>query len=133
MKRARHIRAFILLEAMLAVAVFSIGVIALGNCVQNCIVAERVKEEDARARRILENRMAEIEAGSVPIADKASEELKGMFAGMTLKTTRVPLKRKNEKNAEVFGLFAITLTLSWMTDGLEQSKVLSFYVYPRQQ
>lgn len=131
MKTRRTSAAFILLEAMIAVAVFAIGVIALGNCVQNCLVGERLKEDDARARRILENRMVELEAGSLPITDKASEELKGMFSGMTLKTTRVPLKRKNEKNQEVFGLFAITLQLTWKFDGKEQSKELTFYVYPQ--
>jgi Tfp pilus assembly protein PilV len=124
-----------LLEAMIAVSIFAIGVIGLGNCVQNCLFAERVKEDDARARRILENRMAEIEAGALPITDKASEELKGAFEGMTLKTTRVPLKRKNEKvpPQELFGLFSIKLELSWKTDGQDQSKELTFYVYPRQQ
>lgn len=133
MSRSLSLRGFVLLEAMIAVAVFSIGVIALGSGVQNCIVAERVKEEDARARRILDNRMAEIEAGSVVVTDKASEELKGMFAGMTLKTTRVPLKRKNEKNQEIFGIFVVTLRLSWKTEGQEQIKELTFYVYPRQR
>ena len=52
---------------------------------------------------------------------------------MTLKTTRVPLKRKNEKNQEIFGIFVVTLRLSWKTEGKEQIKELTFYVYPRQR
>jgi hypothetical protein len=134
MKRARFSNAaFLLLEAMLAVAIFSIGIIALGKCVQNCLLAVRVKEEDARARRFLENRMAEIEQGSVVVTDKGTEELKGMFSGMVLKTTRVPLKLKNEKKQEMFGLFHITLSLAWKSGGNDQMRELSFYVYPRQQ
>jgi hypothetical protein len=118
---------------MIATFIFAIGVIALGHCVENCLSAQRIKEDDARARRLLENRMAEIEAGSAVVTDKATEELKGMFAGMTLKTTRVPLKKKNEKEQELFGLFQMNLQLTWKADGQEQVKELTFYVYPRQR
>ncbi len=126
-------RGFVLLEAMIAVAVFSIGVLALGRCVENCIVAERVKVEDEHARRFLLNRMAEIEQGSIVVNDKATEELKGAFAGMSLKTTRVPLKFKNENKQELFGLFSVTLELAWKSGGQELSRDLTFYVYPQQR
>ena len=129
MKRPVFHRGFVLLEAMIAVAVFSIGVLALGRCVQNCIVAERAKVEDEHARRFLMNRMAEIEHGSVVLQDKATEELKGAFAGMVLKTTRVPLKKKNEKKQELPGLFVVTLELAWKSNGQDQSKDLTFYVF----
>ena len=133
MKRRRNQRGFVLLEAMIAVAIFSIGVLALGRCVEQCINAEMVKVEDERARRFLASRMAEIEQGSVILQDKATEELKGEFEGMLLRTTRVPLKKKNEDNKELFGLFGITLELVWKNKGQEQSRELNFYVYPRQQ
>ena len=133
MKRRLFPRGFVLLEAMIAVAMFSIGVLALGRCVQNCIKAEMIKVEDERARRFLSNRMAEIEQGSVVMRDKETEELKGEFEGMSLRTTRVPLKKKNEDNKELFGLFAITLELVWKTNGEPRSRELNFYVYPRQQ
>ena len=74
MKRLKFQRGFVLLEAMIAVAVFSIGVLALGRCVEQCITAEMIKEEDERARRFLASRMAEIEQGSVVVTDKATEE-----------------------------------------------------------
>ena len=133
MKRRLFSHAFVLLEAMIAVAMFSIGVLALGKCVENCIVAEMIKVEDERARRFLSNRMAEIEMGSVVMRDKESEELKGEFEGMTLKTTRVALKKKNEDGKELFGIFAITLELEWKNKGQLRARELSFYVYPRQQ
>ena len=133
MKRRRNQRGFVLLEAMIAVAIFSIGVLALGRCVEQCINAEMVKVEDERARRFLASRMAEIEQGSVILQDKATEELKGEFEGMLLRTTRVPLKKKNEDNKELFGLFGIMLELVWKNKGQEQSRELNFYVYPRQQ
>lgn len=132
MKRPVFQRGVVLIEAMIAVAIFSVGVLALGRCVEQCITAEMIKEEDERARRFLASRMAEIEQGSVIVTDKATEELKGEFEGMVLRTTRVPLKKKNEDNKELFGLFAITLELVWKNKGQEQARELNFYVYPRQ-
>src|SRR5438093_754467 len=115
---------FVLLEAMIAVAVFAIGVIALGRCLENCIVADTMKEDDARARRALENEMALIEAQAKPLSDSATEEMKGMFAGMTMKTKRTQLKEKNEKDQEIFGLYDVMLEVTWMGGGEKQSKQL---------
>lgn len=125
---------FILMEVMLAVAVFAIGVIVLGECVQRCIAAEVEKQEGVRVQRLLENRMAEIQAGAIPLADSSTEELKGMFAGMTLVTTREPLKRKNEKDQELLNLFLVKTQVSWMSASREkESRALEFYVYQRQR
>jgi len=125
-------RAFILFESMLAVAIFSLAVLALGKCVDNCMRAEILKEQDSRARRFLENRMAEIEAGAVPLDDKTlTVELKDAFAGMTLKQSRAPLQRKNEKKQDIVGLYTVTLDLSWVYRGDKQSRTLAFYVFPK--
>ena len=125
-------RGFVLFEVILAVAVFTIGVLALGRCVENCIRAESAKESDSRARRVLENRMAEIEAGAVALSESSTQELKGPFAGMTLKTKRAPLKEKNEKNQDLLGLYTVSLEVLWKdSEGNERSRILEFYHYPR--
>lgn len=128
-------RGFVLLEAMLAVVIFSLGVLALGKCVSNCLSAERLKQEDVRAGRILANRMAEIEAGIITLADTTTEKLKEkeMGEGMTLKTTRVPVKKKNERGQELTNLFLVTLTLSWESDGEKHDRELMFYVHPKRR
>ncbi len=131
-KRNERRRAgFVLLEAMIAVAIFALGVISLGRCVSNCVAAERFKAEDARARRVLENRMAEIEAESVTIANASEEKLKAPFEGMTLKQRRVELKKKNEKKVEMTGLYAVMLEVTWLSDRETQSRQMTFYVHPR--
>ena len=136
--RARQ-RGVMLLEALLAVTIFAIGVITLGRCVSNCIVAERMQEEDGLARRALENRWAEIESGAVPLnaagggSTSSSEELKGPFAGMTMKMTSVPVQKKNEREEKIEGISAVTLTVTWQSGGEEQSKELIFYEYPRKK
>jgi hypothetical protein len=127
-------RAFILFEAMLAVTIFSLAVLGLGKCVQNCLRAELLKEEDIRARRCLANRMAEVEAQAVNLnKGETTEDLKDAFAGMTLKQKRVEVKRKNEKGQNIAGLFLVTLDLSWKSRGETQTRTLQFYVYPRPQ
>jgi Tfp pilus assembly protein PilV len=126
--RPRRQSGYLLLEAMLAVAIFAIGVITLGKSVNNCLLAERAKQEDGRARQALANRMAEIEAGAVALSDNATEDLKGSFAGMKMKQTRVALKKKNEKNQELIGLFGVTLEVSWDNNGTKESRDLQFYV-----
>jgi Tfp pilus assembly protein PilV len=129
----RRRRGFMLLEALLAVTIFSLGVITLGRCVSNCVSAERLKEEDALARRALENRWAEIESGAVPLAESTTEELKGAFAGMKMKMVSVPVVKKNEKDEKIEGISAVTLEVTWESDHEEQTKELMFYVYPRRK
>lgn len=114
---------------MLATAVFAIAVLALGRCVDNCVRADMLMQDEERARRALENRMAEIEAGAVAITDPVTDE----FEGMTLKQSREELKRKNEKGQDITGLFRISLDLSWTTRGESRTRNLQFYVYPRQR
>lgn len=139
MKRAfasqsrRDERGFWLLEAVLAVAIFALGMIALGQCLNNCLIAERIKQDDWRAKRALENRMIEIEAGAVSAEEGKTEELKGAYEGMKMRQTRVPLKRKNENKQDISGLFEMKLELTWTSDGQELLRELTFYVYPRQR
>lgn len=134
MTRTRHHlrrRSFVLLEAMLAVAIFAIGVITLGRCVSNCLAAEQLKAEDERVRRALQNRMAEIESGAVQLTNPITEELKGPFAGLTLEQTASAVEKTNEKQEELSGILDVHLRVSW--SGGAESRELSFYVLPRQR
>ena len=124
--------AFVLMEAMLAVAIFAIGVLTLGRCVSNCLAAEQFKVEDARARRALENRVAEIEAGAVPLNKSLTEKLTGEFAGLELQQAARPLKMKNEKGEDLTGLLAVTLQVTWRVSGEARSRELIFYVPSRE-
>ena len=126
-------RGFVLLETVLAVGVFSIGVVALGWCVDNCILADTAKEQDNRARRALENEMALIESGAKPLANTSVEELKGMFQGLTLKTTRAPLKEKNEKKQEIVGIYEVRLEVEWKIRDEKYRREVEFYYQPKQR
>ena len=113
--------------------VFSIGVVALGWCVDNCILADTAKEQDNRARRALENEMALIESGAKPLANTSVEDLKGMFQGLTLKTTRSPLKEKNEKKQEIIGIYEVKLEVEWKIRDEKYPREVEFYYQPKQR
>jgi Tfp pilus assembly protein PilV len=129
----RRQRGFMLLEAMLAVTIFALGVITLGRCVNQCVSAERLKQEDELARRLLENRWAEIESGVGALPTDAVEEFDetSPFHLLKIHVVSTPLELTNENDEIVDGIYNVTLTVTWMSDGDEQSKELSFYYYPR--
>jgi prepilin-type N-terminal cleavage/methylation domain-containing protein len=133
--RSLHLRrrGFMLFESLLAVTIFTIAVLALAKCVNNCMRAEMQMREDDRARRALENRMAEIEAGAVQVSDEKSEDLKSPFDGMTITQSRKALKWKNEKEEDIPGLYEMNLKLTWDYRGEKSERTLLFYVAPRQR
>jgi hypothetical protein len=120
-------RGFALLEALLAVAIFALGILSLGRCIAQGLTVERLKGEDERVYRILENRAAEIETGAVA-PTKAREEI----GGVTLTQTQEALHKKDEHGAELANLSVVTLEAAWLSDGQKQSRTLNFYVWSRQ-
>src|SRR5436309_15725013 len=69
--RARSRYAFALYEVLLGVAIFALGVIALGRAVENCISASTISSEENVVRQILSDRMAQVQAASaVPETEK---------------------------------------------------------------
>src|SRR5262252_1814968 len=72
--RGGRFNAFALYEVLIGVAIFAIGVIALGHAVENCLNASSLSTEEARVREVLWNRMAEIQTS--PGSPDASKETK---------------------------------------------------------
>ncbi len=122
-----------LLEAMLAVAIFALAVIGLSRCVENCMRSERIRREEGLAQRVLANFQTQIETEALPLADTMTEQLKGAWAGMTLNITREQMKLQNEKEQELFGLYKVHLDVSWKAGRETVHRELSFIVYPKQQ
>ena len=137
MKALRHSRkksaGFMLLEAMLAVAIFALAVIGLSRCVQNCMRSERIRREEGLAQRVLANYQTQIETEALPLADTMTEPLKGAWAGMTMNITRDQMKLLNEKEQELFGLYKVRLDVSWKAGSETVHRDLSVIVYPKQR
>ena len=129
MIKRRRSGGFLLLETMVGVAVFAIGVLALAKCVDNCLNAEMAKRQDQRARLALENRLAEIEAGASSVEEETEDKLEGMFKGITIKQKRTPLPLKNKDDTEVTGMYTVTVDAIWKDAGIVQRKTMNLYVY----
>jgi Tfp pilus assembly protein PilV len=120
--------AFALYEVVIGVLIFSIGVLALGRCVQNCLNASAITAEDERVRLILSNRMAEIQA-TPGFPDPSSEtKIDTGYGPVKLVQKSVPAGL-TENNLELSGITLVTLTVQWAREGIAQSRQLQFYVY----
>src|SRR2546421_9718545 len=83
-------RAFALYEVLLGVAIFAIGVIALGRAVQNCLNASTISAEEKAVQQILSDRMGEVQAAStVPDAQKEFK-VNGSYGVVRLVQKTVP-------------------------------------------
>ena len=122
-------RGFILLDTLLGVTIFVVGILFLGKAVNNCLDAQSARKEDQRARLVLENRLAEIEAGTVRLEDDVTLKTEGMFEGITIRQERDVLEEYNEEDEALGGLWLVTLTANWRSQGQRQQKQLTFYVY----
>jgi Tfp pilus assembly protein PilV len=119
---------FALYEVLIGVAIFAIGVLALGRCVENCLNASALNAEDERVRLILSNRMAEIQT-TPGFPDSASEKkIDTGYGPVKLVEKTVPAGLK-EDNLELAGISLVTLTAQWTRDGIAQSRQIQFYVY----
>lgn len=128
-KHSRSRSGFLLLETMIGVAIFTLGVLVMGWCMENCLNAEIVRNMDQLARVALENRMSEVEGGVVVVGDEAFDEaLSGRFQGITIRHSRVPVEIENEKREKLSNLFEVYLEATWNTPVGQQSKMISFYV-----
>jgi len=128
-RRATATCAFALYEVLIGVAVFALGVIALGRAVENCINASTISAEDNVVRQILSDRMAEVQAASaVPDAEKEFK-IDTNYGRVILDQKTVPATLTEPDNTLVTGMNIVTLTAHWEHAGVPESKEIQFYVY----
>jgi Tfp pilus assembly protein PilV len=120
---------FALYEVLLGVAIFAIGVLALGRAVENCLNATTINAEENRVRQILANRMAEIQTSpGHPDAEKETKVDSG-YGQVTLIQKTGSAKLQDENGADLTGIDLVTLIAKWSRAGSDQSRQLQFYVY----
>jgi Tfp pilus assembly protein PilV len=120
---------FALYEVLLGVAIFAVGVLALGRAVENCMNASMLNAEEDAVRQILSNRMAEIQAAR-GAPDSAKEFKVDSGYGMVKllqKSASAELTEPN--NTQLNGIDLVILTAQWQRGGVSQSKQIKFYVY----
>ena len=129
MSKIRGQLAFALYEVLLGVAIFAIGVIALGRAVQNCLNASTISSEEQVIRQILSDRMAEVQAA--PVVPDAEKEFKinSNYGTVRLTQKTAPAGLTEADNTVINGINVVTLTARWQHGGTQQSKQIQFYVY----
>ena len=125
----RSKKAFALYEVLIGLAIFSLGVLALGRSVQNCLNASGLNAEEDRVRQILADRMAELQATpGFPDAKKETKIATG-YGDIVLVQKSVPTPLKVNDLTEINGINLVTLTAEWKRGGVPQSRKIQFYVY----
>jgi Tfp pilus assembly protein PilV len=120
---------FALYEVLIGVAVFALGVIALGRAVENCINASTISAEDNVVRQILSDRMAEVQAASaVPDAEKEFK-IDTNYGRVTVHQKTAPATLTEPDNTLITGINIVTLTANWLHAGVPESRQIQFYVY----
>ena len=121
--------AFALYEVLLGVAIFAIGVIALGRAVENCLNASTISSEEGAVRQILSDRMAVIQAApGVPDAEKEFK-INSNYGMVRLIQKSATAALTEEDNTLLSGIILVTLTAQWQHAGVPQSKQIQFYIY----
>jgi Tfp pilus assembly protein PilV len=120
---------FALYEVLLGVAIFAIGVLALGRAVENCLNASTLSAEENVAQQILSNRMAEIQAAR-GVPDQAKEfKINGGYGPVKLIQKSAPADLTEPNKTMLNGINLVTLTAQWQRGGVSQSRQIRFYVY----
>lgn len=127
--RVRHQSAFALYEVLMGLAIFALGVLALGRAVDNCLTANTLNAEENRVRQILSNRMAEVQAAPGPPDQKKELNVDTGYGIVKLIQSSAPADLQEDNGAPLGGLNRVTLMAVWTRGGAEQSQQIEFYVY----
>ena len=110
-------------------AIFAVGVLALGRAVENCLNASTLNNEENAVQQILSNRMAEIQA-SRGLPDQSKEFKINSGYGMVKLIQKSAPAGLTEPNKTVLnGINLVTLIAQWQRGGASQSRQIRFYVY----
>src|SRR5438874_1348160 len=121
--------AFALYEVLMGLAIFAIGVLALGRAVENCLNATTLNAEENRVRQILSNRMAEVQA-TPGFPDAAKEfNVDTGYGIVKLIQKSAPAELEEDNGVPLAGVNRVTLTAKWTRGGAAQSQQIEFYVY----
>jgi len=120
---------FALYEVLLGVAIFAVGVLALGRAVENCLNASTLSAEENAVQQILSNRMAEIQAAR-GVPDQAKEfKINSGYGLIKLIQKSAPAELTEPNKTVLNGINLVTLSAQWQRGGASQSRQIRFYVY----
>jgi hypothetical protein len=114
----------------MGLAIFALGVLALGRAVENCLNANSLNAEENRVQQILSNRMAEVQTTPGLPDPKKEFNIDTGYGIVKLIQTSAPADLEDDNTgAQLNGVNLVTLTAKWTRRGAEQSQQIEFYVY----
>src|SRR5438105_7043408 len=105
--------AFALYEVLLGLAIFAIGVLALGRAVQNCLTASTLNAEEDRVRQILSNRMAEVQATPGPPDNAREFKIDTGYGIVRMVQNSATADFKDEYGAQLNGGRLVDMSAYW--------------------
>jgi Tfp pilus assembly protein PilV len=127
--KSRRRVAFALTEVLLGLAIFALGVLALGRAVENCLQANTLNAEENRVRQILANRMAEVQA-TPGFPDPSKEfNIDSGYGIVKLIQKSASAELEEDNGAKLVNVNRVSLTANWKRGGTTQSQQIEFYVY----
>lgn len=121
--------AFALYEVLLGVAIFALGVIALGRAVENCLNASTISAEDNVVRQILSDRMAQVQAASAVPETEKEFKINTNYGRIVVTQKTASAALTEPDNTVINGINIVTLTAHWQHAGVPESRQIQFYVY----
>jgi type II secretory pathway pseudopilin PulG len=116
----------VLLEAIIAMAVFATVVVGLVLALDASLDAAKARNEADAAIRGLENQMELLHAGRVNPVDK---DLDDDGSGLTYHLTIEPEQMQDQKNQPVAGMYRATVTVKWGSGKDSNERSLSELIY----
>lgn len=113
----------------MGLAIFALGVLALGRAVENCMQASTLNAEENRVRQILSNRMAEVQATPGPPDQSKEFNVDTGYGPVRLIQKTAPANLQDDLGAQLSSMHHVTLTAKWARRGADQSQQIEFYVY----
>ena len=123
--RGEKLAAFILLEVMLATAIFAMIATALAISLNRTIVASLLIRRETAIRLSLESQLAEARAAQLTLGKETS---KPDDAGVVYEREVTPLKLQNNKKQLLTGLLDVKITARWTQNNRDESLSVQSYV-----
>ncbi len=123
-------RGFLLLEVILALAVFSAAATGFAVALHQMAKAAALAQSEMRITRILDSALAE--AVSLPVLEEGTTTVAVGQTGMEMATTIKILEGLENKDGEALQeMFLITVTISWYETGESKQRSAETWRYGR--
>ncbi|MGB8354687.1 MAG: hypothetical protein WCD79_12410 [Chthoniobacteraceae bacterium] len=120
------VSAYILLEVMLATAIFAMAAVALAVLLNTAMGASTDLQRENKITWNLESKLTEAKINRLVVG---KETLPPDAGGIAYDKEISPLDLKNYKNQYLAGLYSIKITARWREDGRDETQVSQTYVY----